>query len=218
MKRPPCVSSRNDSRPDCGQFGKPRADRERVGDLAAEIVGQHGHRFVGKGLAEHLGGAQGGAGVADQRMRHRAEAARRAEPVRGAVVGVADEALGAFALRRVAADRGSVGHHVLHLGAGAVARLHRQERDVRQGEAHLVGVVRGDRGRADLLQQDCFEIGQLHQAAADVGERLAGADPVAFLDTSGRCRSWCRARLRRLAATRPSAVGAEITGRRMNTA
>ena len=112
---------------------------------------------------EHLGGAHGGAGIADQRMRHGAEAARRAEPVRGAVVGVADEALGALALGRRAADRGGVGHHVLHLGAGAVTRLHREEGNARQRQAHLIGVVRGDAGRADLLQQDCFQVRQMQR-------------------------------------------------------
>ena len=176
------MSSRNDRCPDCAKFGEPRADSEAVGDLAAEVVDEHGHRFVGEGLVEHLGGAQGGTGIADQRMRHGAVAARRAEPVRGHVVGVADEALGAFALRGVAADRCSVGHHVLHLGAGAVAGFHGQEGYVREGEAHLVGVVRGDGGRADLLQQDCFQVGQLYQAAADVGQRFAGTGPGAFLE------------------------------------
>ena len=52
---------------------------------------------------------------------------------------------------------------------------------VRQRQRHLVGVVGGDAGRADLLQQDRFEIGQMHHAAGEVDDRLAGADPVAFL-------------------------------------
>ena len=126
--------------------------------------------------------------------------------------------LRAFALRRVAADGGGVGHHVLHLGAGAVARLHRQERDVRQRQAHLVGVVRGDPGRADLLQQDRFQVGQLHQAAGDVGERLAGADPVRL---PRYIRSMSKLVLREAAAARSHSTisrGAEITGRRRNTA
>ena len=101
--------------------------------------------------------------------------------MRGPVVGVADEALRPFPLRRIAADGGSVGHHVLHLGAGAVACLHCQERGTGQGKAHLIGVVRSDGSRTDLLQQDGFQVGQLHQAAADIGERLAGADPGALV-------------------------------------
>ena len=136
--------------------------------------------LVREGVVEHLGRAHGRAGVADQRMRHGADAARRAEPVRGGVVGVADETLGAFLARRGAADRGGVGHHVLHLGAGAVARLHRQERDLGQGEAHLVGVVRGHAGRAELLEHDRLEVRQRDEAAGDVDDRLAGADPAAF--------------------------------------
>ena len=95
---------RNDNCPAAASSGKRRAHRERVGDLLAEIIDQHGHRLVGKGLAEHLGGAHGRAGIADQRMRHRAEPASLAEEMRGRVGGVADKADRAATSRRAAAE------------------------------------------------------------------------------------------------------------------
>ena len=79
--------------PGRGEVGEAAADGQPVGDLPAEIVDQHRQRFFGKGLLEHLGGAEGAAGIADQGMRHGAVAARRAEPMGGGVGGVADEAL-----------------------------------------------------------------------------------------------------------------------------
>ncbi len=63
--------------PAAGKLGKATANGERVGDLAAEIIDQHGQRLVGERLVEHLGGADRGPGIADQRMRHGAAAARR---------------------------------------------------------------------------------------------------------------------------------------------
>ena len=91
-------------------------------------------------------------------MRHGAQATFGAEPVRRPIVGVADETLGPFPPRRLAADRGGVGHHVLHLRTRAVPRVHGEERDMRQRQAHLIGVVRGDTGGAELLQQDGFKV------------------------------------------------------------
>ena len=121
------MSSRTASRPAAASSGKRRQTSSAVGDLAPEVVDQHRQVLVGVGLVEHLGGAQGGARVADQRVRHGAAAGLGAEPVGGGVGGVADEALGPFPLGGVAADAGGVGHHVLHLEAGAVARVHGQE-------------------------------------------------------------------------------------------
>ena len=68
------------------------------------------------------------------------------------VVGVADETFGAFPLRGITADRSSVGHHVLHLGAGTMTSLHRQKRHFWQREAHLIRVQCRHRGGTDLLQ------------------------------------------------------------------
>ncbi len=78
------------------------------------------------------------------------------------------------------ADRGGIGHHLGHLGAGAMPRIHRQERDLRQVGAHRRGVVGGDAGGPELLQQHGFEIDQMIERAGDVEDRLAGADPGAF--------------------------------------
>ena len=67
-----------------------------------------------------------------------------------------------------------------HLGAGAVPRIHRQERDLGQVGAHRRGVVGRDAGRPELLQQQGFEIDQMIERAGDVEDRLAGADPGAL--------------------------------------
>ena len=155
-------------------------DGDAVGDFAAEVIDEDGERLVGEGFVEHLGRAHGGAGVADQRVRHGAAAFFIAEPVGGGVVGVADEPCRAFVPGDGAADRGGVGHHLLHLGPGAVARVHGEEAGFGQGDAHLERVVRGHAGRADFLQHDRFEVGERDQAAGDVDDRLAGADPGAF--------------------------------------
>ena len=100
--------------------------------------------------------------------------------MRRPVIGVADEAFGALGLGGAGADGGGVGHDLLHFRAGAVARIHGQEGGVRQGDAHLEGVVCGDAGGADFLQEDGFQVGQGLEAAGDVDQRLAGADPGAF--------------------------------------
>ena len=127
---------------------------------------------------EHLGGAQGRAGVADQGMRHRAHALFLAEEVRGRLGGAADkpdragDPPGVFR-----ADRGGIGHHVRHLSAGAVARIHREERDFRQVGAHCRSVVGRHAGRPELLQQHGFEIDELIERPSHVEDRLAGADP-----------------------------------------
>ena len=162
------------------QFGEAAADLDAVRHLAAEVVHQHGQVRVRVGRVEHLGRAHRRAGVADQGVRHGAAAVVRAEVGCGEVRAGAGEAAGALAPGRVAADAGGVAHHALHLGAGAVPGLHRQERHLGQGQAHLVGVVGGDAGRAELLQQQRLAIGQLVEAAGEVEDRLARADPGAL--------------------------------------
>ena len=100
--------------------------------------------------------------------------------MRRRVIGIADEALGAFCLRGAAADGSGIGHHVLHFRPGAVARFHRQESRLRQFNAHLIGVMRRNTGRAEFLQQHGFQIHQLHKGTADIKQRIARADPLAF--------------------------------------
>ena len=89
---------------------------------------------------------------------------------------------------------------------------------LRQRKAHLIGVVRRDAGRSDLLQQDGFKVGQMHHAAGDVDDRFAGADPVALADRSGRHRSPVPRRSAAVSSQSSISRGAEITGRRRNTA
>ena len=165
------------------QVGEGATDLETVGDLPAEVVDQHVQRIVGEGLVEHLGGAQRRAGVADQRVRHGAEAALVAEVVRRGVGGVADEAPGvglAPGLGR--ADARGVRHHLGHLRAGAVPGIHRDEADVGQIGAHEERVERGDARRTELLQEHRLQVDQLPERSRDIEERLAGADPVALLE------------------------------------
>jgi hypothetical protein len=130
---------------------------------------------------EHLGRADGRAGIADQGVRHGAEAGGLAEEMRGRIGGVADEPLGVvLAPRPGRADAGGIGHQLRHLGAGAVPRIHRQEGRARQLGAHGVGVVGGDAGRPQLLQQHRLAVDQVAQRAGDVEHRLARPDPFAF--------------------------------------
>ena len=98
----------------------------------------------------------------------------------GRVIGIADEALGAFRLRGAAADGSGIGHHVLHFRPGAVARFHGQESGLRQFDAHLIGVMRCNTGRAEFLQQYGFQIHQLHKGTTDIKQGIARADPLAF--------------------------------------
>ncbi len=131
---------------------------------------------------KHLGGPERRAGVADERMRHGAEALLAAEEMRGGVRGVADETDRAdLALGPRRADRGGVGHHFGHLLAGAVARIHGEERRLGHVGAHRPGVVGSDAGRSQLLQEDRLEIDQMEERARDVHHRLAGADPLALV-------------------------------------
>ncbi len=113
-------------------------------------------------------------------MRHGAHAARAAVPMRRAVIGVADEALGTFLLRRRTADRRAIGHHILHFRAGAVPCIHGEEGDAGQRQAHLIGVVRRHAGRSDLLQHDRLEIREQGETAADINQRLPRTGPATF--------------------------------------
>ena len=106
-----------------------------------------------------------------------------------ASVALPTKPVGPFPLGRVPADAGRVGHHVLHLEAGAVPRIHGQEPRLRQFEAHLIGVVRSDAGRADLLEEQGLQIRELAEGPGKVEDGVAGADPGAFrvhdLDVEG---------------------------------
>ncbi len=127
---------------------------------------------------EHFGGAQGRAGIADEGMRHRPHAFLLAEIMRGRRRGAADEPDRVGDLLGVCRTNGSrVGHHFGHLAAGAVARVHREERDLRQIGAHGRRIVSGNASRSELLQQHGFEIDEVVERAGYVEDRLAGADP-----------------------------------------
>ena len=85
--------------------------------------------------------------------------------------------------------------------------------------AHIAeGVVGGDAGGPELLQQQGLEVDEMVERAGDVEDRLAGADPGAFgvdqLDVEPRA-----ARSAAMASSHSSASrGAETTGRRMKMA
>ena len=131
---------------------------------------------------EHLGRAQRRTRIADQGVRHGAEALFAAEEMRRGVRGVADEAHGIdLALGAGGADRRGVGHHLGHLLARAVARVHGQEGRHRHVGAHRPGIVGRDAGRAQLLQEDRLEIHEMEERAGDVHHRFAGADPLALV-------------------------------------
>ena len=199
-----------------GELRETAADRDRVAGLAAEIIDQHGQRLVREGLAEHLGRAHRRAGIADQRMRHRAHApapgrnnarsrrrrSRQSRPRRPPACACAEP------------TDGGIGHHLRHLGAGAVPRIHRQERDLRQVGAHRLGVVGGDAGGPELLQQHGFEIDEMVERAGHVEDRLAGADPGALrmveldVELGAARRPPCLRETRPRSAARRSPAGA----------
>ena len=163
-------------------FGKSAAYLERIGDLAAEEVDQDGERVVREGLMVHLGGAQRAAGIADQCVRHGAEAGRLAEIMCRGVGRVADEALGpGLALGARRAHRGGIGHLLGHVGPGAVARVHGEEARIGQVGAHRVGIVGGDAGRPQALQEHGLQIDQMAERAVQVHQGLAGTDPSTLL-------------------------------------
>ena len=49
---------------------------------------------------------------------------------------------------------------------------------MRQGQAHLIGIMRGDAGGTELLQQDGFQVRQLGHTAGDIDHRFPGPDPA----------------------------------------
>ena len=163
-----------------GQFGEAARDGQAIGYFSAEVIHQHRQVFVREGFVEHLRRAHRAAGIADQRMRHGAIALGRAKPMGGGVIGIADEALGAFCLRCLAANGSRIGHHVLHFSARAVARFHGQKGSLWQFNTHLIGVMRRHTCRAELLEQHGFQIHQLHERSSDIQQRIASADPLPF--------------------------------------
>ncbi len=114
-------------------------------------------------------------------MRHRPEALALAE-IRGGGIGRAANKADCprLATGRLRADRCRVGHHVGHLGPGAMPRIHRHIGNLRQIGAHRIGVVGGNASGPQPLQQHRLEIDQVKQRARDVEERLTGADQGAF--------------------------------------
>ena len=166
-----------------GEVGEALADGERIGDFAAVVVDEHGHRLVREDLVVHLRRPDRGAGIADEGVGHRAVAPLIAEVVGGRIGRVADEADGAgLLLRRLRADACRIGHHLGHFDACAVARVHRQEGDPGQAARHGVGVVGGDAGGAQPLEVERFQIDQMAEGAREIHQGLAGADPLAFLE------------------------------------
>ena len=114
-------------------------------------------------------------------MRHRPQPLVAAEEMRRGMRGVADEAHGAdLPLGARRADRGGIGHHLGHLLAGAMARIHRQEGRLGHVGTHRPGVVGGHAGWPQLLQEDRLEVDEMEERTGDVHHRLAGADPLAL--------------------------------------
>ena len=172
-----------DAQQPCGRaLREAAADRQRVGDLLAEIIDQRDKQFIRcRRLVHHLSRAQRRSGIADHGVRHRAQPPVATEIMRRCVRGVADEADGAgVALGRRRADGRRVSHHLRHLLTGAVTRVHGEEGHLGQIDAHRIGVIGGNAGRTDLLQIDRLEIDEVPEGTGDVEQRLAGADPGAF--------------------------------------
>ena len=95
------------------------------------------------------------------------------------------------------ADRGGIGHHLRHLGAGAVARVHGQERDLRQVGAHRDRRCRRRRRPAPASAAGCVSRStRCIERAGDVQDRLAGADPVALRVDAARSSNAVAARRR----------------------
>ncbi len=115
-------------------------------------------------------------------MRHGAQRLLAAEIMRGRLGGVADEAGGLdLAPRAGGTHGGGIGHHLGHFQAGAMARIHGEEGDIGQIGAHGEGIEGGDAGRAQLHQQQRLEIGEMHEGAGHIHDRLTGADPPALV-------------------------------------
>jgi hypothetical protein len=67
------------------------------------------------------------------------------------------------------------------IGAGAMAGVEGEELDLGQVDADREGVVGGDAGSAQLLQEQGLQVDQIAEGAGNVEQRLAGADPTAFV-------------------------------------
>ena len=100
-----------------------------------------------------------------------------------------------------------------------MSRVHRQKRDLRQVGTHRVGVVGGDAGWSELLQQHGFEIDEVGEWAGHIKDRLAGADQrrlgMRQLDIEMLARASAAIGFEEL--DRQARRG-DTTGRRMNTA
>jgi len=67
-----------------------------------------------------------------------------------------------------------------HLGSRAVPRIHRQKGDPGEFGAHRIGVVGGNAGRTELLQQHGLQVDEMKQRPGHVEDRVARADPDAL--------------------------------------
>ena len=200
-------------------FGKPAADLERIGDLAAEKVDQDGERVVREGLVVHLGGAQRAAGIADQCVRHGAEAGRLAEIMRRGVGRVADEALGpGLALGARRAHRGGVGHHA------RPSRPRRSGACPWRGSPHRAGRCTWCRRCRRRRRRAPAAAGTRSPDRPGGGTGRAGTScgSPAPTQAPSSCSSSISTAAPRSAATRCSQSiarrGVDSTGRRMNTA
>jgi hypothetical protein len=98
-----------------------------------------------------------------------------------------------------------------------MARVHREEGRPWAVGAHGEGVVGGDAGRPQLLQEERLEVDQMEEGAGDVHHRLAGADPLALaIAQVDLDRGAARAPVS--AASRAPAAAPNTTGRRMKIA
>ena len=98
-----------------------------------------------------------------------------------------------------------------------MARIHGEEGRLGHVGAHRPGVVGGDAGRAQLLQEDRLEVDEMEERAGDVHHRLAGADPLALAVAQVELDQVLRDRPDVFSHSSASR-GANTTGRRMKMA
>ena len=84
--------------------------------------------------------------------------------------------------------------------------------DIGQVGAHGVGVVGGDAGRPQPLQEDRLEVDQVLERARGCRASARRRRPSRLPRGRGRCRQACRARPPPAAASRPRAAGRQSTG------